>query len=131
MGNWGSISLGIWETELYQTRGRKLGDLSTIFQSFSDRGLPPEHLWPVLCIVQICRAVRLQSAEETAEDYGRAPRKPAALCFHKLGTSSILTLNLTEALMCNSEFGITGLMHYDRVLKDARNSHYEMNEKVD
>lgn len=53
------------------------------------------------------------------------------MCFHKLGISSILTLNLTKALICNSEFGITGLMHYDRVLKDARNSLYEMNEKVD
>lgn len=79
----------------------------------------------------MCRAVRLQSAEVTAEDYGRAPKKPAAMCFHKLGTSSILPLNLAKALMCNSEFGITGLMHYDGVLKDARNSHYEMNENID
>lgn len=84
-----------------------------------------------MCTVQVCRAVRLQSAEVTSENYGRAPREPAAMCFHKLGISSILTLNLTKALICNSEFGITGLMHYDRVLKDARNSLYEMNEKVD
>lgn len=93
------------------------------------RALSFQHLWLVLCTGREYRTGSLQSVEVTAEDYGRAPKVSAIVCFYKWGTSSTLVLNLTKTPMCNSKFGISGLMYHDRVLDDVRDSHYEMNKK--
>lgn len=39
-------------------------------------------------------------------------------------------LHLTKTLMCNSEFGISRLVHYDTVLDSAVAGHRKMDKKI-
>lgn len=47
------------------------------------RALSLQHLWLVLCTGREYRTGSLQSVEVTAEDYGRAPKVSAIVCFYK------------------------------------------------